>query len=343
MTDNENKMQFEEVQNHDKITVEKICSDDKYAYYFFHTRCRPLLSKIIWTIFNSHADYEELVNSLYEYLKAPGRDGVMWHRLRTFDYRTSLFDWIKVVAVRLFYTPSGDKFKIPEHLIENGVAEDIISCLSKSLHRKYLWLRYINKSSDTDILQKLQIQQKNILPLSRSAIKSLRNIVHSRFPEYYDSLFKSNKVVFTDVDSHPELETPVDTIGDKDTALDVYKYLDAMPNKRYKYVIQSLFLQDRDPEELAIELNTPVSNIYNIKTRAIDQLRDIAINFRDIPNFENYIKLISDDIKREILHSIFVKNKSYEDVCESLQITEVKFKKLKKEAIKEIKNIIFKK
>ena len=97
-----------------------------------------------------------------------------------------------------------------------------------------------------------------------------------------------------------------------------------------------------EPEELASEMNTPLSNIYNIKKRALDQLRDLAIYFNEICNLEKYINLISDDIKKEILISLFIERVSYEVVCSKLNITEVKLKKLKKDAMKELKSKIFK-
>lgn len=343
MIQNDASENFSEIQRNDKLIVERICSDDNYAYYFFHTKCRPLLSKIVWTVYKSNANYEELVNSLYEYLKKPGKDGKFWYRLRTFDFRTTLFDWIKVVAFRLFYTPSAEKFNIPQLFIDNGIAEELISCLSKSVHRKYLCLRYIQKLSNRELSIKLEMDQKDLLPLSRCAIKSLKTLLQYRFPEYYNSFFSKDELVFTDIDSHPELDSPDNTTQDNESSLDVEKYLEAMPNKRYRYIIQSLFLEEKSPEQLAKELETPISNIYNLKARAIDQLRDIAIKFREVPNFEKYINFISDDIKRNIMRSIFVDNKSYDEICSSLQISEVKLKKMKKEAIAEIKNIIFKK
>lgn len=52
--------------------------------------------------------------------------------------------------------------------------------------------------------------------------------------------------------------------------------------------------------------------------------------------------MISDDRDRMILTSIFIEKKDYDVVCSELKITEVQFKKFKKDAIKEIKNKIFK-
>lgn len=92
----------EELIEKEKAVVARICSDDDFAYYFFHEKCRPLFSKILWTVFGNNSDYDELVNELYLLLKKPNVDGEYWHALKTYDYRTTLFDWIKTVAVRHF-------------------------------------------------------------------------------------------------------------------------------------------------------------------------------------------------------------------------------------------------
>jgi hypothetical protein len=155
---------------------------------FFHGECRPLFSNILWQLYGNNADYDELVNDLYLYLKEPaGEDELFWRCLRTFDYRTSLlFNWIRTVAVRRFYTSGSEVFKVPEHLIELGVAEELF------------------------------------------------------------------------------------------------------------------------PEELANELGTPVSNVYNLKKRAIDQLHDAALYFREVDDIETYINLMSCDRNREIIRSIYM-------------------------------------
>jgi len=56
---------WENVRKHDECVIKRICDDDKFAYYFFHEKCRPLFSKILWTIYGNNADYDELVNEMY--------------------------------------------------------------------------------------------------------------------------------------------------------------------------------------------------------------------------------------------------------------------------------------
>jgi len=339
--DDENKS-FEELTKRDRELVNKIIGDDNYAYEFFHEMCRPLLSKIIWTIYGNNADYEELVNELYVVLKKPNRDGEFWHSLKTFDYRTTLFDWIKTVAVRHFYTPSNETFCIPETLIESGVIRTMFSELQKANYRKYLWFRYIDKLDENAICEKMHLEHSQLAGLYRKAIRQLKSIIENHYPEYLSTMFKQCDVTEVSLENVRELVSARADTDHQDRIIDIYNYLELMPNDRYRYVLIALFLEDKAPDELANEMGTPVSNIYNIKSRALDQLRDIILYSNEISNLEKYINSISDDRKQKILVSIFIKKRSYNVVCSELNMTEVEFKKMKRDAIKEIKKIIFK-
>ena len=125
--------------------------------------------------------------------------------------------------------------------------------------------------------------------------------------------------------------------------IDVLSYLDRMPNEKYRIVLSLLFLEDKDYEEVAEALNTSVSNIYNIKLRAIEQLRDLVLYFKDVDNIDYYIKKVNCDRFREILLSIFIRKEDYDTVRSRYALTETDFKKMKKSALKELKSLIFKK
>lgn len=336
------KLPREELINREKAIIDRICNDDNYAYNFLHEKCRPLFSNILWTIFGNNGDYDELVNELYIQLKKPNSQGEMWHSLRTFDYRTSLFDWIKTVATRFFYTPSSETFVVPEHIIDTGLFEELIGNLNRSSHRKYFGYKYIDKLDDKVIAAKLDIDESQISKFSRQAIRQLRRVVESMYPSIYGDLFKNRDTIIDCIEEVPEKEHAA-TSTDYESHIDVYRYLSAMPNQRYRNVLEALYIEDMDPEVLAKKLHTPVSNIYNIKSRGIDQLRDLALHYNEISCIDKYIDSITDDRKRAILTSIFIERLDYETVCSRLNITEVKFKQMKKDAIKELKNIIFKK
>ena len=323
----------------EKVIVNRICHDDDFAYYFFHEKCRPLFSKILWTIFENNSDYDELVNELYLLLKKPNAKGEVWHALKTYDYRTTLFDWIKTVAVRHFYNSSKQNFDIPAYILDTSILENMIGEMNKAIYRKYMWFKYVEQMEEEQVAIKLDVEKPKLKNLARKAIRQFKAVVEHRFPEYYDSLFSKEESNDVDID---DVSNKLSDEADSKAKLDISLYLQAMPNERYRHVVYSLFIKDMEPEELSLEMNTPVSNIYNIKKRALDQLRDLTIYFNEISNLEKYINLISDDIKREILISLFIKRARYETVCSKMNITEVKLKKLKKEAIKELRNKIFK-
>ena len=342
MLKEDNNIPFEESKKQWKALIDRICSDDDFAYYFFHEKCRPLFSKILWKLYGNNADYDELVNELYLLLKKPDGKGEMWHALKTYDYRTSLFDWIKTVAVRHFYTPSEEIFLIPISIVESGLAEEMFSKLRKAVYRKFMCFKYLDLLDGETIAVKLHIERSQLAPLSRKAIRQLKSIVANQYPEYYSELFNKSEIIEVDIDNPSDSKVNASEESNQERHIDVFEYLDAMPNKYYRKVIKALFLDDIAPEKLALDMGTPVSNIYNIKSRGLDQLRDVALYSNEISNLEKYIKLISDDRNRMILTSIFIEKKDYDVVCSELKITEVQFKKFKKDAIKEIKNKIFK-
>lgn len=64
---------------------------------FFYEKCRPLLSAIMRCVFNHRVEYDEMVSELYDYLMQDDCS-----KLRQFQYRSSIYQWMKVVATRFF-------------------------------------------------------------------------------------------------------------------------------------------------------------------------------------------------------------------------------------------------
>lgn len=329
----------EELIEREKAVIDKICSNDDYAYNFFHEQCRPLISKILWTIYGNNGDYDELVNELYLYLKKPNKEGEYWHNLKTFDYRTSLFDWIKTVAVRHFYTPVEETFVLPESFLDSGLAEKIFAELDRSESRKYMYFKYITKLNDNELADKLHIEVSQLSALHRRSVRLLKKTVRQKYPEHLDYMFVREDVVELNIE---EAGSAIKGEEMSSAGIDALNYLAAMPDNLYRYVLYALFIENTEPEELAVEMNRKVSNIYNLKSRGLDQLRDVVLFSNEIQNLESFINLIDDDRKKLLLHSIFIDKRGYEEVCSMLNINESKFKKLKKDALKELKNKIFK-
>ena len=71
--------------------------DGPITYDFFFVRCRPLIISVIKFVFSYPVDYDEFVNELYLYLV-----GDDCKKLKEFQFHSSLFYWVKVVAIRYF-------------------------------------------------------------------------------------------------------------------------------------------------------------------------------------------------------------------------------------------------
>lgn len=71
--------------------------DNRVTEQFFYVKCRPLLTAIMRLVFNYPVEYNEMVSELYDYLM---EDNCI--KLRQFQYRSTIYQWMKVVATRFF-------------------------------------------------------------------------------------------------------------------------------------------------------------------------------------------------------------------------------------------------
>ncbi len=71
--------------------------DNRITEHFFYIKCRPLLTAIMRLVFNHPVEYNEMVSELYDYLM---EDDCI--KLRQFQYRSTIYQWMKVVATRFF-------------------------------------------------------------------------------------------------------------------------------------------------------------------------------------------------------------------------------------------------
>ena len=99
--------------DHDIIEA-LIARDNEVTQEFFFERCRSLFYAIIHKVFDYEVDYDEFVNELYIYLME--NDAA---RLKQFEGRSSLYQWLKVTATRFF-------IKKRDQLIEDTTNETLI-------------------------------------------------------------------------------------------------------------------------------------------------------------------------------------------------------------------------
>ena len=175
----------------DQEIIKGLIERDEYVTKdFFFVKCKPLFYSIINIVFDYEVEYDELVNELYLYLMEDDAA-----KLRNFEYRSSVYQWLKVIAIRFF-------IKKRARMIDNTSGE----------------------------------------------------------PPYD----KQDQIAASESDVAVEF--------------DIERLFEAMPTKRYVYVIRRLILEDCEPEELAREMNITTANLYNIKRRSMAQLTRIALN-----------------------------------------------------------------
>lgn len=96
----------------DQEIIQKLIErDNRVTKEFFFTYCRPVFLSVIRKVFDYEVDYNEFVSELYAHLMENDA-----RRLKTFQFTSSLFQWIKVVAIYYF-------IKKRNRLIENQSKE----------------------------------------------------------------------------------------------------------------------------------------------------------------------------------------------------------------------------
>ncbi len=80
-----------------EIIQRLIDRDNRVTEQFFYVKCRPLLTAIMRLVFRYPVEYNEMVSELYDYLM---EDDCI--KLRQFQYRSTVYQWLKVVATRFF-------------------------------------------------------------------------------------------------------------------------------------------------------------------------------------------------------------------------------------------------
>ena len=172
-----------------------IARDNRVTKDFFFDKCRPLFYSIMNKIFDYEVEYDEMVNELYVYLM---EDNAL--KLRNFQYRSSVYQWLKVLAIRFF-------MKKRTRMIDDNSQE------SPYNGREHATAQESDRSAEGDL----------------------------------ERLFKM------------------------------------MPTKRYEHVIRRLVIEDREPAEVAKEMEITTDNLYNIKRRAMAQLTRLAL--KDIKEY----------------------------------------------------------
>ena len=121
----------------------------------------------------------------------------------------------------------------------------------------------------TDNWKKLRSFNFQSTLLTWLSVVSIRFFIKKR-----DSLIENESSEALIKESRPEFISQFSCID----RLNLELALNKMPNPRYRKAIILLDMQDKEYEEVAVELGVNVSNLYNLHRRALAQLKVILTN-----------------------------------------------------------------
>lgn len=102
-----------------------IARNNRVTEDFFFVKCRPLFCSVMKLVFSYEVDYDEMVNELYVYLMEDDAA-----KLRNFQYRSSVYQWLKVLAIRFFIKKRNRMIEDSSHetpyngIDQTGIAND---------------------------------------------------------------------------------------------------------------------------------------------------------------------------------------------------------------------------
>lgn len=99
---------------------------------------------------------------------------------------------------------------------------------------------------------------------------------------YFMNSYRRLSRVLPDEDGVLESMKPYAVISDDDIRMDIEKVLKLMPNRRYAEVLKLNLYYGYPAEDIAVLMNTAVSNVYNIKHRAVMQFISIYGRRNDV-------------------------------------------------------------
>jgi RNA polymerase sigma factor (sigma-70 family) len=179
------------------IIAKLIEKDEAVTRHFFFEKCRPLFVSIINNVFSYPVDYDEFVNELYLYIME--NDAA---RLRQFEGRSSIYQWLKVVAIRFFIAKRSRMIEdvSKEALLEEqggrraadegpgcDTRMDLGRLLGRLTNARYLYVirRLVMQDAEPEeVAKELGVTVPNLYNIKKRAIAALTKIALKEFPEY---------------------------------------------------------------------------------------------------------------------------------------------------------------
>ncbi len=180
-----------------------IARDERVTQQFFFGNCRPLFLSIIRYVFSYEVDYDEFVNEFYLYLMENDA-----YRLRQFQGRSTIYQWMKVVAIRYFIARRDRmiEMKAKDALLDSVIRKesidgepkltakmDIEHLFSLVPNRRYVYAlkRLVLQEAEPKVVaEELRTNVDNLYNMKRRAIAALTDIALKEVEQYEKEICK---------------------------------------------------------------------------------------------------------------------------------------------------------
>lgn len=172
-----------------------IARDNRVTEKFFFVKCRPLFCSIIQKVFGYKVDYDEFVNELYAYLME--NEAV---KLHNFQYRSSVYQWLKILAIRYFIkkrnqlidnttheSPYDGLGQLSTDEREDTARNDIQRLFDQMPNKRYVYVirRLILENWEPEQLARvMNITTANLYNIKRRAMAQLTQVALNDIKEY---------------------------------------------------------------------------------------------------------------------------------------------------------------
>ncbi|MGN1210087.1 MAG: sigma-70 family RNA polymerase sigma factor [Candidatus Cryptobacteroides sp.] len=171
--------------------------DDAVTQQFFFKNCRPLFVSILKHVFTVPVDYDECINAFYLYLME--NDAA---RLLQFRNRSSIYQWLKVVAISFFIMKRDrwDASSAEELPDDADVCSPVVDCeqhtsacmdlaalLKQMTNRRYAYVirRLLLDEAEPDtVARELNVTTANLYNIKRRALANLTEIALNDIEHY---------------------------------------------------------------------------------------------------------------------------------------------------------------
>lgn len=169
--------------------------NNEVTKWFFFEKCRPLFYRIINLVFDYEVDYDEFVSELYVYLMKKDAQ-----KLRDFGYRSSVYMWLKILAIRYFIkkggrmidaNPQNTHYDGPEFIAneenEESAKGDLERLLKQMPSQRYAYViqkLLIEDCEPESFAKELKVTTANLYNIKRRAMVQLTSVALHDIKEY---------------------------------------------------------------------------------------------------------------------------------------------------------------